>query len=161
MYTVYIILLFGLLILQWKMMQGEMIHFVANLLAFVLACPTIVLMKKTWMNEDKVTKQVGQVIPEKSMVEEKKVVETKAENKTLKEIMEDFMVCAKSLGFSEREREVAWLIYRGYTNLQIAEELYIAETTVKKHASHIYEKAGASGRKELKQSINDRLKNKD
>lgn len=33
---------------------------------------------------------------------------------------------------------------------QNAEELFIAETTVKKHVTHIYEKCGVSGRKEWK-----------
>lgn len=54
---------------------------------------------------------------------------------------------------SERELEVAWLLYRGYTNRQIGEELFIAETTVKKHVSHIYEKLEVSGRKEFKAMI--------
>lgn len=54
---------------------------------------------------------------------------------------------------SERELEVAWLLYRGYTNRQIGEELFIAETTVKKHVSHIYEKLGVTGRKEFKAMI--------
>lgn len=58
-------------------------------------------------------------------------------------------VCADDL--SEREKEVAWLIYRGFTNRQIAEELFIAESTVKKHVSHIFEKTGAGSRKELKE----------
>lgn len=54
---------------------------------------------------------------------------------------------------SERELEVAWLLYRGYTNRQIGGELFIAETTVKKHVSHIYEKLGVTGRKEFKEMV--------
>ena len=54
---------------------------------------------------------------------------------------------------SERELEVAWLLYRGYTNRQIGEELFIAETTVKKHVSHIYEKLDVGSRKEFKALI--------
>ena len=54
---------------------------------------------------------------------------------------------------SERELEVAWLLYRGYTNRQIGEELFIAETTVKKHVSHIYEKLDVGSRKEFKELI--------
>lgn len=49
---------------------------------------------------------------------------------------------------SRREREVAWLLYKGYSNRQIAEALYISETTVKKHVTHIFEKTGAGGRKD-------------
>ncbi len=63
--------------------------------------------------------------------------------------------CGKAAAeaLSRREAEVAWLLYRGYTNRQIGEELYIAETTVKKHATHIYEKLQVSGKKELKEQI--------
>ena len=58
-------------------------------------------------------------------------------------------------GLTNRESEIAWLLYRGYTNRQIGEELYIAETTVKKHVSHIYEKMQVSGRKEFRAKINE------
>lgn len=56
---------------------------------------------------------------------------------------------------TNREAEVAWLLYRGFTNRQIGEELFIAETTVKKHVSHIYEKMQVSGRKEFRIKVNE------
>lgn len=62
---------------------------------------------------------------------------------------------ARKYGLSNRESEIAWLLYCGYTNKQIGEELFIAETTVKKHASHIYEKTQVSGRKELRAKVNE------
>lgn len=66
-----------------------------------------------------------------------------------------FLAAVQSIDeeLSEREMEVAWLLYRGYTNRQIGEELYIAETTVKKHVSHIYEKLNVGSRKEFKALI--------
>lgn len=67
--------------------------------------------------------------------------------------MEDLEECLRPFCLSNRELEVAWLLYRGYTNRQIAEELYIAETTVKKHVTHIYEKMQVSGRKEYKEKL--------
>lgn len=67
--------------------------------------------------------------------------------------MEDLAERLNPFQLSKRELEVAWLLYRGYTNRQIAEELYIAETTVKKHATHIYEKIQVSGRKEYKEKV--------
>ena len=54
---------------------------------------------------------------------------------------------------SERELEVAWLLYRGYTNRQIGESLYIAETTVKKHVTHIYQKMDVCSRKEFRGKV--------
>ncbi len=61
-----------------------------------------------------------------------------------------FLVAMEGSELSERELEVAWLLYRGYTNRQIGEALYIAETTVKKHVSHIYQKTEVQSRKEFR-----------
>ena len=41
---------------------------------------------------------------------------------------------------SEREREVFRLMARGLSNAEIGEELYISETTVKTHVTHILQK---------------------
>lgn len=66
---------------------------------------------------------------------------------------EQFAARMQPYALSEREVEVAWLLYRGYTNRQIGEELFIAETTVKKHVTHIYEKMQITGRKEFKEKV--------
>lgn len=47
---------------------------------------------------------------------------------------------------SEREHDVLQAIARGLSNQQIAEELFIAESTVKKHANSIYSKLGVETR---------------
>jgi DNA-binding NarL/FixJ family response regulator len=41
---------------------------------------------------------------------------------------------------SERERDVFRLIARGQSNAEIAQELYISDTTVKTHITHILQK---------------------
>lgn len=56
----------------------------------------------------------------------------------------------RSKGLTQREAEVARLAYSGISNREIAEQLFISETTVKKHMSHIFEKLGISSREELK-----------
>lgn len=66
-----------------------------------------------------------------------------------------YLVYANEHELTRREAEIGLLIANGYSNIQIAETLYIAETTVKKHVTHIYEKTGVSGRREYKQVIND------
>lgn len=50
---------------------------------------------------------------------------------------------------SRREIEVARLAEKGYTNSQIAEELFISVETVKRHMATIFEKLGIESRKEL------------
>jgi len=49
---------------------------------------------------------------------------------------------------TEREREVLALVARGYTNKQIAGELYVSEKTARNHVSHILEKLGLARRSE-------------
>ena len=47
---------------------------------------------------------------------------------------------------SERELEVLRLIAAGLSNREIADELYIAVGTVKRHINHIYGKLGVHSR---------------
>ena len=77
------------------------------------------------------------------------------ESQTHVENHEIFESMMQEHGLTNREAEVAWLLYRGFTNRQIGEELFIAETTVKKHVSHIYEKMQVSGRKEFRAKVNE------
>lgn len=72
------------------------------------------------------------------------------ENWSYEEIYAAFLGVMDGHEISERELEVAWLLYRGYTNRQIGEALFIAETTVKKHVSHIYQKLAVYSRKEFR-----------
>ena len=51
-------------------------------------------------------------------------------------------------GLSERELEVLVLASRGLSNRRIAQELYLSETTVKRHLANVYEKMGVSSRNE-------------
>lgn len=64
-----------------------------------------------------------------------------------------YLQFANSYELTRREAEIGLLVLNGYSNMQIAETLYIAETTVKKHLSHIYEKTGTTGRKDFRQTV--------
>ena len=56
---------------------------------------------------------------------------------------------ADSVALSEREREVVRLIANGYTNPEIAEQLNVAERTVKTYRARAIEKLGFSSRAEI------------
>ena len=56
----------------------------------------------------------------------------------------------KSKELTRREREIAEPAARGFSNREIAEELCITETTVKKHLSNIFEKLEINSRERLK-----------
>ena len=93
------------------------------------------------------------VIVVKLYIRVKESVPPTEEHKNIVESHEIFEHMMHECGLTNREAEVAWLLYRGYTNRQIGEELFIAETTVKKHVSHVYEKMQVSGRKEFRVKV--------
>lgn len=51
---------------------------------------------------------------------------------------------------TEREKEIVRLVLAGLSNREIGEQLYIAESTVKKHMSHIFEKLEVKNREQIK-----------
>ena len=50
---------------------------------------------------------------------------------------------------SEREREVLTLLARGYTNQEIAKQLYISVRTAETHRAHVMQKLRLATRAEL------------
>jgi two-component system, NarL family, response regulator NreC len=56
---------------------------------------------------------------------------------------------SEGVALSEREREVVRLIANGFTNPQIAEQLHVAERTVKTYRARAIEKLGFSSRAEI------------
>lgn len=141
----YVAILAGLLILQIKTMENSMTRLTANLATLVLVFPVFFLLKAYIRLKEK-------------EAEQEKQERLKSGKTSPEELREQIYVWMEQQGLSAREQEVAWLIYRGYTNLQIGEELFISETTVKKHAGHIYEKLQVSGRKEFRAKIGQEMR---
>jgi two-component system response regulator NreC len=59
-------------------------------------------------------------------------------------------------GLSERELQILRLIALGYTNAQVAEELFLSIRTVETHRSHIQQRLGLGDRAELVRYALDR-----
>lgn len=74
------------------------------------------------------------------------------ENHPEKFILQDFVT---AYGLTKRETEITRLILRGKSNAEIAGELFISETTVKKHVSNIFEKTCINRREELIIKVRD------
>ena len=55
----------------------------------------------------------------------------------------------RAMGLTDREAEVARLVCSGLANKEIGQILYISDTTVKKHMTHILEKTRCESREEL------------
>ena len=135
---VYVVLLISLLVLQSFSIEGKLPKFAANVIAVVLVIPGGFLLKGYIRLKEQEKQKKEQLLQEKG-------------EKSPEQLRKDFYERMVQCGLSVREQEVAWLIYSGYRNLQIAEELYISEATVKKHVSHIYEKTKVTGRKEFRE----------
>lgn len=60
-----------------------------------------------------------------------------------------FLGAAESVGMTDREREVASLVARGYSNKDISERLSLAESTVKNYLSNILAKLGKENRTQI------------
>jgi DNA-binding NarL/FixJ family response regulator len=56
---------------------------------------------------------------------------------------------------SHREQQVLTLVRKGLTNAQIAERLFLAESTIKSHLSSIFTKFGVRSRKEVAAALVD------
>lgn len=56
---------------------------------------------------------------------------------------------------SHRENQVLALVRRGLTNAEIAERLYLAESTIKSHVASIFNKFGVRSRKEVVAAFDD------
>ena len=59
-----------------------------------------------------------------------------------------FHRCVVKPVFSHREKQVLGMVVRGYGNRQIADRLFLAESTVKSHLSTAFQKLGVRSRKE-------------
>ena len=95
--------------------------------------------------------ELGEIDTDMAEITESSVMVVRKYDETLtaSEVYETF----RKLGLTNRESELALQICKGLTNAEIAAELYISETTVKKHISNIFEKLGINRREQLLQVV--------
>jgi DNA-binding NarL/FixJ family response regulator len=67
----------------------------------------------------------------------------------------EFLACVEKPVLSHRENEVLALVRNGLTNAEIAERLFLAESTIKSHLSSIFTKFGVRSRKEVAAAFAD------
>ena len=60
-----------------------------------------------------------------------------------------FRQAVDGCGLTDREFDVAFYTYRGYSAKKTAEALFVSESTVKSHLSHVYRKLGIHSKQEL------------
>lgn len=128
----YLFMLIFTLAMEWAAIQEILMRAIVNLATFVMA----------------VFGTAGFVLLYRGERSGEETVQEKPEPVFDKEL---YLAFAKEKQFTKRETEIGLLVVNGYSNQRIAEELFISETTVKKHLTHIYEKSGISGRKALKE----------
>ncbi len=114
---------------------------------------TMVLLKETeskhgaYRRKVKEQKEV-ELLVEKEMLQQ--IEDKQSQNEKIKEIKR-IAEQYDNLGLTEREIQIVKLVLGGLSNREIGEQLYIAESTVKKHMSNIFEKLGVKNREQLKQ----------
>jgi DNA-binding NarL/FixJ family response regulator len=146
----YMVIVVVLLLEHIQMIVGQTQRIMATVEALLLVLPAIVAMGLYIHMKDKIVDSASEM----EFIKNRKSIDVSSFEYTFAQ----FVAYHKKSALSEREFEVAWLLFRGYTNRQIAEELFITESTVKKHVSHIYEKMQVSGRKEFKENIKTVMK---
>lgn len=129
------------LITHIQNISGTLPRMLATFEAFALFISSLVVLMLYIKIKDKFNNSEASDNPEKALA----LAEI-----PIRQSEEEFQKATAVYHFSIRESEVAWLLFRGYTNRQIGEELFIAESTVKKHVTHIYEKMQVTGRKEFR-----------
>lgn len=139
----YVCILAAVLLIYVQLVSGRMDEWIGCVLMLLLLIPLFGLLYLYIAWRGRLIREIRK--------KEKEADSQSVKNKNID--YNEFQIIAAQYQLSSREQEVAWLLYKGYTNRQIAEELYIAETTVKKHSSHIYEKVQVSGRNEFKETI--------
>ncbi len=64
----------------------------------------------------------------------------------------------RAFSLSDRETEIAFMLYEGFTNKQVASALKLSDGTARNYISSIYEKMGVGSRSEAVEKLKETLK---
>jgi FixJ family two-component response regulator len=92
--------------------------------------------------------ELNQAFKQLSKIQGLDKIKTSTKEQIISELSED-QPDYGSLNLSDREYEVLMLIYKGYTNQQIADELYISKRTVDFHRSNLLGKTNSRNTADL------------
>lgn len=138
----YTVIFICTIVLQWISIQNPARRLAVNISTLLLALTAAAIIRLLVRNGDSPDEH-----PARKNGEENRTQEMPLPSK------EVYLHFAGQCQLTKRETEIGYLVLHGYSNLQLAEELYISETTVKKHLTHIYQKTGTCGRKEFRQAL--------
>lgn len=90
-----------------------------------------------------------------------RVLDRKANVEPFYDAEKQFLTRCREKGLTEREIQIAISIIQGQANKEIAQELFISESTVKKHTTNLYKKLSIRNREQLKQCFKENERNDD
>lgn len=146
----------GTIVLEWISIHNPQMRLLVNLSTILMAVVGGSLFGLVYRSKEQTdgmaysTEPIDKTYRERGEQKTSDAKEARCKSETVQFDKEKYLIFARNAGLTNRETEIGLLLANDYTNLQIAEELFIAETTVKKHLTHIYEKTNTGGRKELK-----------
>lgn len=120
---------------------------IGNLQTVAISCRPILYGFCIWI----ILQESGQ---EESSVREGNAIADELSDKKTAGVLQtavDYRQCLQDLGLTKREVEIAFHVIQNETNAEIAERLFISETTVKKHLSNIFSKLGIGQRRDIKE----------
>lgn len=155
----YILVLAFTIVMEYISIMNQSLRLLVNGSTFLMAVVSGVLFWALLHDGTKETNGQGELgkKPEDSAGSRR---ESSAEERVESEFVfnkQRYLEFASRHELTRREAEIGILLLNDYTNLRISEELFIAETTVKKHLTHIYEKTQTDGRKSFKAAVKQAL----
>jgi LuxR family maltose regulon positive regulatory protein len=126
--------------------------------ALELALPDGIIMPFVELYEH-IGTLLEEIARENNVDEINKIMSLSAEFKKRLRAMRDTLRLTMQKNLTQQEKKIIEMLMEDYSNNEIAQALYIRETTVKTHLSHLFNKFGVKKRNELKEYLRHRAGN--